>query len=39
MGRGATGNSSPAPLAKEGKQIPNKSNPNGMALVTFFIFE
>jgi hypothetical protein len=39
MGGGATGNSSPAPFAKDVKQTPNRSIPNTMALVTFFIFK
>jgi hypothetical protein len=37
MGGGATGNSSPAPSAKDVKQNSNKSIPKAMALVTFFI--
>jgi len=38
MGGGVTGNSSPAPLAKDVKHTPDKSIPKNIALVTFFIF-
>jgi hypothetical protein len=39
IGGGATGNSSPAPFAKDAKQTPDKSIPNAMALTVFFIPE
>jgi hypothetical protein len=39
IGGGATGNSSPAPFAKDVKQTPNKSIPSTMVLATVFIFE
>jgi hypothetical protein len=39
MGGGATGNFSPAPFAKDVKQTPDRSIPNTMALVTFFMIE
>ncbi len=39
IGGGATGNSSPAPLAKEVRQTPNKNIPIPMALAAFFILE
>ena len=37
MGGGATGNSSPAPLAKDVKQNPDNNIPKAIALITFFI--
>jgi hypothetical protein len=39
IGGGATGNSSPAPFAKDVKQTPNKSIPNAMVLTAFSILE
>jgi hypothetical protein len=39
MGGGATGNSSPAPFAEDIKQNPNKSIPNAITVVSFFMIE
>jgi hypothetical protein len=39
IGGGATGNSSPAPLAKDAKQTPDRSIPNTMVFTAFSILE